>query len=67
MAMVQAILRRQEVERITGLPRSTIYDRIQKNTFPAPIKIGVRSVGWLEQDIAAWQATCIERTGQNAA
>ena len=40
---------------MTGLPRSTLYFFVKQGTFPAPIKIGVRSVGWLESDIAAWQ------------
>ncbi|MER8683953.1 AlpA family phage regulatory protein [Mesorhizobium sp. M1405] len=56
---VQTILRRDAVERISGLPRSTLYAKIASGEFPRPIKIGVRSVGWLEQDVAAWQARCI--------
>lgn len=52
---MQTILRRNDVERLTGLPRSTIYDRISKGTFPKPIKLSERSVGWLETEIANWQ------------
>ncbi|RWN59618.1 AlpA family transcriptional regulator [Mesorhizobium sp.] len=61
--MVQNILRRDEVERATGLPRSTIYDKIAKGEFPKPIKLGTRSVGWLERDIAAWQKQRIDASG----
>jgi prophage regulatory protein len=46
--MAQKILRRAEVEQATGLPRSTIYDAMAKGTFPRPIRLGDRSVGWLE-------------------
>lgn len=53
--MVQTILRRHDVERLTGLPRSTIYDKIAKGEFPQPIKLSMKSVGWLESEIAAWQ------------
>lgn len=53
---MQTILRRNDVERLTGLPRSTIYDRISKGTFPRPIKLSERSVGWLEDEIKQWQA-----------
>ncbi|MCF6099823.1 helix-turn-helix transcriptional regulator [Mesorhizobium muleiense] len=60
---VQNILRRGEVERATGLPRSTIYDKIAKGEFPKPIKLGARSVGWLEQDIDAWQQKLIRAGG----
>ncbi|WP_350030014.1 MULTISPECIES: AlpA family phage regulatory protein [unclassified Caballeronia] len=50
----QAILRRKRVEELTGLSRSTIYARINKKTFPAPIDLGPRSVGWRIGDIEAF-------------
>ena len=60
----QRILRRSEVEQTTGLPRATIYDKIAKGMFPRPIKLGERSVGWLETEIIAWQqARVAERDG----
>ena len=52
--MVQNILRRHDVERVTGLPRSTIYDKIAKGEFPRPIKLSMKSVGWLESEITEW-------------
>jgi prophage regulatory protein len=52
-----SILRRKQVEQRTGLSRSTIYDHIQKGSFPRPIKLGVRAVGWIETEIDAWLAT----------
>jgi len=48
------ILRRPQVEARTGLSRSTIYARIQDNTFPRPISLGSRAVGWLEHEIDEW-------------
>ncbi|MER9331878.1 AlpA family phage regulatory protein [Mesorhizobium sp. M0488] len=58
--MVQTILRRDEVERATGLPRSTIYAKISAGQFPRPIQLSARAVGWLESDIAAWQKSRID-------
>lgn len=58
--MVQTILRRDEVERATGLPRSTIYAKIAAGDFPKPIQLSARAVGWLESDIAAWQKSRID-------
>ncbi|MBX3496646.1 MAG: AlpA family transcriptional regulator [Parvibaculum sp.] len=55
--MTNQILRRPEVERITGLGRSTIYDWMSKGMFPRPVKLGSRAVGWRERDIAAWLDT----------
>lgn len=55
-----SILRRRQVENRTGLSRSTIYLRIQEGTFPKPINLGERAVGWLENEIEAWLAARIE-------
>ena len=55
-----SILRRKQVEKRTGLSRSTIYLRIQEGTFPRPINLGVRAVGWLENEIEAWLAARLE-------
>lgn len=52
--MTRRILRRPEVEKMTGLARSTIYNRIDQGTFPKPIPLGGRLVGWLENDIKSW-------------
>ena len=49
-----SILRRPQVEARTGLSRSTIYARIQDGTFPKPILLGSRAVGWLEHEIDDW-------------
>jgi len=46
-----AILRRTQVEREVGLKRSTIYQRMQDGTFPLPIRLGERAVGWRASDI----------------
>jgi prophage regulatory protein len=49
-----AILRRKQVEARTGLRRSTIYAKVATGEFPAPIRIGIRAVGWIEADVTAW-------------
>jgi prophage regulatory protein len=48
------ILRRPEVLARTGLARSTIYAMIAAGTFPRPIRLGVKAVGWSETEITAW-------------
>lgn len=58
--MTAAILRLPEVKGKTGLSRSTIYDKVQRRQFPAPVKIGERAVGWVESEIEAWVRTRIE-------
>jgi prophage regulatory protein len=54
------ILRRPQVEARTGLSRSTIYQRIKDGTFPRPISLGQKAVGWLENEIDAWIAERIK-------
>lgn len=49
------ILRRPQVEARTGLSRSSLYEKIRKRSFPAPIRLGgARAVGWVEEDVIAW-------------
>jgi prophage regulatory protein len=50
----KAILRRKKVEARTGLSRSTIYDGVKAGTFPPPISLGAKAVGWLESEIEDW-------------
>lgn len=52
--MAESIQRLPQVEARTGLKRSTIYLNIQQGSFPAPVKLGPRAVGWRESDIDAW-------------
>lgn len=57
------ILRRKEVEQISGLSRSTIYDKMNPKSsrydkdFPRPIKLSLNAVGWFEKDICTWLET----------
>jgi prophage regulatory protein len=48
------ILRLPAVKSRTGLSRSTIYLHVSQGTFPAPILLGARSVGWLESEVIEW-------------
>lgn len=48
------ILRRLQVQERTGLSRSSIYNYIRQGRFPQPIKLGLRSVGWMEDEINQW-------------
>jgi len=56
------ILRLPAVKAATGLSRSTIYERIRQGTFPLPVPLGRKAVGWLESEIGAWiQRAAAER------
>ena len=51
---VPSIIRLPEVLNRTGLGRSTVYLKIANGTFPKPISLGARAVGWLESDVTNW-------------
>jgi prophage regulatory protein len=66
----QKFLRLNAVVDITGLKRSTIYERAKKGMFPKPIKLGgSHASGWLAEEIAAWMQACVRlaRTAEEAA
>ncbi|MFC4241648.1 AlpA family transcriptional regulator [Marinobacter oulmenensis] len=48
------ILRLRDVMDKTGLARSTVYKYIEAGTFPKPIDLGGRSVGWVDEEINDW-------------
>lgn len=41
------------VEDKTALKKSSIYAKVKTSDFPAPIKMGVRTV-WVESEVDAW-------------
>ena len=60
LTMAHNILRLPRVKERTGLSRSSIYLRISKGEFPAPISLGSRAVGWLEEDVDTWLSQKVE-------
>ena len=54
--MATNILRLPAVLARTGVSRSTIYKMVSIGSFPAPVRIGMRAVAWVEQDIEKWLA-----------
>ena len=54
------IIRLPRVMDKTGMSRTSIYDGIQKRTFPAQVLLSQRSVGWYEDQVDDWVANRIE-------
>ncbi len=54
------IFRIKDVVSMTGLSRSTIYDKLNPNSprydssFPPKIPLGARAIGWFSSDISDW-------------
>jgi prophage regulatory protein len=52
--MSNVILRLPTVKARTGLSRSTIYLHVADGSFPRPVSLGARAVGWVEAEIEGW-------------
>jgi prophage regulatory protein len=48
------LLRLPAVLQATGLARSTVYRMVAEHTFPAPVKLAKRAVGWRHDDVRQW-------------
>ena len=61
------ILRLPQVCARTGLCRSMIYQLEAEHRFPRRIKIGVRAVGWIEDEVQEWLTQRMEHSGGSRA
>ena len=50
----EKIVRLPAVMALTGLSRSSIYAFVEKGSFPKPLLLGERAVGWLNSEINDW-------------
>ena len=57
------MLSRREVERLTGLSRSTLYRHMRAGLFPEPLKVGPRAVRWPAAEVTDWLLKCERATG----
>lgn len=53
--VVDYLIPRKTVEKLSGLSRATIYRLIKAGKFPRPLSIGPGSVRWRQSDVVAWQ------------
>jgi prophage regulatory protein len=64
--MADTILRLPAVKQRTGLSRTTIYLRVSAGTFPSPVSLGARAIGWLESEVDSWLASQVNRSRAKA-
>ena len=50
-------LRLPRVQTLTGLSRSTLWRMVKEGTFPKPLRLGKKAIGWRESDILNWLET----------
>lgn len=51
---INRFLRLREVLHRTGLGRSTVYRWMDEGRFPRSVRLGGRSVAWIEHEIDEW-------------
>jgi len=49
------------VLKVTGLSKPTVYRLCAAGRFPKPFKLDQRASGWLEDEVAQWQAARIAK------
>ena len=52
--MTKVIRRLPHLVQRTTLSRTTIWRKVRAGEFPAPITLGVNSIGWPDEEIEAW-------------
>ena len=62
--MLDRLLRRRQVEEVTGLTRSSIYRLMQDGQFPRPVRVGPAAVRWKASDITVWLESRPVATGE---
>ncbi|WP_295997175.1 AlpA family transcriptional regulator [Rugamonas sp.] len=63
----EVILRLPRVKERTGFGRASIYAGVKNGTFPAPIKLGERAVGWLASSVDAWIQSRVQASRKQVA
>ncbi len=53
---VTVILNRPEVERRTGRSRVWLWRHAKNGTFPKPVQLSSRAIGWIENQVEDWLA-----------
>ena len=54
---IPQLLRLPAVLKATGLARSTVYRMVADHTFPSPVRLAKRAVGWRYDDVRQWTIT----------
>jgi prophage regulatory protein len=50
-----------EVERRVGLKKRTIQNMVKTESFPQPVKLNERSIGFVESEVTDWMQARMER------
>ena len=63
--MTKQLLKIDEVINKTKICRAKIYQLMELNEFPKSVKLGQRSVAWVESEVDAWIEKRIQERDEN--
>jgi predicted DNA-binding transcriptional regulator AlpA len=52
--VMDRVIRLNDVKRITGLSRTTIWEMERAGKFPKHLQLTAKAIGWLESQIVSW-------------
>jgi len=64
--MSQSLIRFSEAQRRTGYSKAWLYRLMSEGKFPASIKIGSRSIAFVESEVDEWIEQRIAKSRQSA-
>ena len=56
------ILRTTELCSLIGISRMTLWRWCRAGTFPQPVALGIRAVGWRRDEVEAWMRSLARKT-----
>ncbi len=54
---IDPLLSIADVRSRLGVSRSFVYDKVARQEFPTPVKVGARAIRFRQSDVAAWAAS----------
>lgn len=60
-----SFVRLPEVQAMTGLAKSSVYDLMRTSNFPVPVQLGSRRVAWVRSEIQQWAEERVLTRGPN--
>jgi prophage regulatory protein len=52
--MEQVFMRKKEVLAIIGMKTTWLFEAVKEGSFPRPVRLGARAVGWRTTDVKKW-------------
>jgi prophage regulatory protein len=52
--MQEIILRKRDVLAAIGMRPTWLHEAVKRGTFPRPVRLGARAVGWRKSEVESW-------------